>query len=356
VPRQRIADNGLPDRVYFNHGAYFYAPKGSTKWINLGRARIPALKEHERILAEQGARSVRPGAKISAYMDKYAVEHFPKLAAATQRTRRLNLANLREIFGDMYPDDVTAVDIYAYKELRRASPGQANGEIGALSHLYTKMIEWGGATKNPCFRIVKFQKGERERVPSIQELNAFCALAKNPIVPLYIQIKLAWGLRKKDILDLPRIPLSADYFDIEISKSKRWRDKEQARKGQVRRLVITPRIWDLISAVYALPGRPNICQHLFSPARGRNRGKRYSESGFDSVLETVHEAFEKAGGRPFNEHDIRASTATLDPLNAKKRLGHKHQSTTDKYLRQFDIERIEPLDIALTVPLKRPAK
>jgi integrase len=167
------------------------------------------------------------------------------------------------------------------------------------------------------------------------------------MVPLYVQLKLSWGLRKKDILDLPALSPTTTEHVLEISKSKRWREREGKRVGQKRRLVITPSIAALIAEVRALKGRPHICQNLFTPTRGKNRGKRYTDNGFDSILQNAMKKFVEEGGIAFHEHDIRASTATLDPTNAMKRLGHKRQATTDKYLRQLDVLEIVPLEVTL---------
>jgi integrase len=45
----------------------------------------------------------------------------------------------------------------------------------------------------------------------------------------------------------------------------------------------------------------------------------------------------------FTEHDIRAKTATDDPLNAQQRLGHKNRAMTDRYVKVRKIEKVKPL-------------
>ena len=45
----------------------------------------------------------------------------------------------------------------------------------------------------------------------------------------------------------------------------------------------------------------------------------------------------------FTEDDIRAKTATDDPLNAQQRLGHKSRAMTDRYVRVRKVEKVKPL-------------
>ena len=45
----------------------------------------------------------------------------------------------------------------------------------------------------------------------------------------------------------------------------------------------------------------------------------------------------------FTEHDIRARTATDDPVNAQQRLGHQSRAMTDRYVRVRKVEKIKPL-------------
>ena len=45
----------------------------------------------------------------------------------------------------------------------------------------------------------------------------------------------------------------------------------------------------------------------------------------------------------FTEHDIRAKTATDDPLGAQQRLGHKSRAMTDRYEKVRKVEKVRPL-------------
>jgi integrase len=45
----------------------------------------------------------------------------------------------------------------------------------------------------------------------------------------------------------------------------------------------------------------------------------------------------------FTDHDIRAKTATDDPLGAQQRLGHKSRSMTDRYVKARKVEKVKPL-------------
>lgn len=81
--------------------------------------------------------------------------------------------------------------------------------------------------------------------------------------------------------------------------------------------------------------------HLFCT----RAGQPYTASGFDSIWQR---AMKKALGagvikERFTEHDIRAKTATDDPLSAQQRLGHKNRSMTDRYIKVRKVEKVKPL-------------
>lgn len=77
-------------------------------------------------------------------------------------------------------------------------------------------------------------------------------------------------------------------------------------------------------------------------AMGRRRKSRldlpqrvyfnHTSSGFDSIWQRAMRKAIEAGDlkERFTEHDIRAKTATDDPLNAQQRLGHQSRAMTDR--------------------------
>ena len=87
--------------------------------------------------------------------------------------------------------------------------------------------------------------------------------------------------------------------------------------------------------------RPIRGLHLFCT----RSGQPYTSSGFDSIWQrAMRKAIETGALKErFTEHDIRAKTATDDPLNAQQRLGHKNRSMTDRYVRVRQIEKVMPL-------------
>lgn len=343
---KRKHDDGLPELVYLEHGTYYYRPRRG-KRVNLGRARPAALIAHAKLLQGQGIAQNPASGRIGHYMDVYTRDEIPLKAPGTHRDLLRQMANLRSVFGAMHPADVHPTDVYAYLKARAAAPGQANQEKALLSHLYTKMLEWGAAKVNPCIGVKKFSIPARTRAPSLKELADFCALAQ-PIVGLYIQFKLATGLRKADILALPPIPDTATDFALEIGKSRRLNRSTGLRAGKRRRYLITPPLRALLARLDGLADHPKTPKGKPRPPRQAlfctRTGTPYTTDGFDCLLKTAYARWAAAGGERFHEHDIRATTATADKEGAQLRLGHTKQSTTDIYLRAFDVPTVTPLD------------
>ena len=93
----------------------------------------------------------------------------------------------------------------------------------------------------------------------------------------------------------------------------------------------------ILKRIYALK-RPQSSQALFC----NGKGKPYRTQSFVQNWYNAMNRAEAAGVERFHEHDIRATIATSEPQLAQLRLGHKHQTTTDIYLRNFDVPVVVP--------------
>ncbi len=348
--RHRNEADGLPERVALYHGAYYYRQKNGPK-IHLGRDRSLALVKHAALLQQKLPAG---GGLITHYIDRFLAETLPLAAPSTHRDLMRQFGNLRRAFGDMRPEQVEPTHIYEYMDRRaqpneelgwKGAPVQANREVSQLSQLFRRLIKWGVVKANPCRDVDRFTEFARARAPAIDELEEFKAVA-SPVIQLYIDFKLMTGLRVGDILDLPRIPIEAEGFEVEYGKSRRLNRTTGKREGKRKLYVITPELREVIRQIHALPGRPDITQALFST----RKGKAYTRQGFRNLFQYHAQKAWKKGVAPFRDHDIRATVASLDPVNARARLGHSKQSTTDRYLRQIAVESIIPLTLPPTSP------
>jgi len=84
---------------------------------------------------------------IAAYMSSPEWEQF---APNTRRSRSLILKSIRADAGDLKASEVTAADVRAGRDKRRATPAAANNRMKMYSALYSWGIEHGYATVNPA--------------------------------------------------------------------------------------------------------------------------------------------------------------------------------------------------------------
>jgi integrase len=321
--RRRKTRLDLPQRVYFNHGAYYYAPPVGGH-IHLGRDFGLAMAKWAEIVA-------RPArmATLGEVMDRYMLEVAPSKSPRTYQDNIKEMAKLRAVFGHMRPDEVTAPDIYAYMDARGA-PVRANREKALLSHVYSFAIRWGVVKDNPCRNVKRNTERPRDRYVEDAELEAFKSVAGD-FLRNYIDFKYLTGMRKGDILKLRLDALTDE--GIAVTQGKTGAKLIYLWDAELRTVV--DRIKAMRRRIRGL--------HLFCT----RSGQPYSASGFDSIWQrAMQKAADKGKGvlkERFTEHDIRAKTATDDPLNAQQRLGHKNRTMTDRYVKVRKVEKVKPL-------------
>jgi len=266
-------------------------------------------------------------ATMAEIMGRYLLEVARKKAPATYRDNIREMAKLRPAFGHMKPEEITAPDIYAYMD-GRGAPVRANREKALLSHIFSFAIRWGLTKDNPCRNVKRNPEKPRGRYIEDVELEAFKAIA-GPFLCNYVDFKYLTGMRKGDILRLRLDSLTNEGVSVVLSKT-------------TNRLVYlwTPELRSVVERIRTMP-RSVLGSNLFCT----REGAPYTTSGFDSIWQRAMQKAIAKGvlGERFTEHDIRAKTATDDPENAQKRLGHKTRSTTDRYIKAHQIERVTPL-------------
>ncbi len=319
--RRRKTRLDLPQRVYFSHGGYYFAPPIG-RWVHLGRDFPRAMAKWAEIVGRPSRMTT-----LAEVMDRYMLEVAPNKAPQTYGDNIKEMAKLRAVFGHMRPDEVTAPDIYSYMDARGA-PVRANREKALLSHVYSYAIRWGVVKDNPCRHVKRNPEKPRERYVEDAELEAFKAMAGD-FLSAYVDFKYLTGLRKGDILKLRLDALTDEGIAVTQSKT-----------GGRLIYLWEPALRAAVDRVKALP-RPIRGLYLFCT----RRGQPYSTSGFDSIWQRAMGKVLKAGvlRQRFTEHDIRAKTATDDPEFAQKRLGHKSRAMTDRYVKSRQVERVHPL-------------
>ena len=116
--------------------------------------------------------------------------------------------HLKPFFKDKSIAKVALFDIERYKRYRKdegAMPGTINRELSALSHLYTKAVEWRWIDHKPC--MIKKFKEDKGRIVYLtsEQIERFLDAAKqdqNEHVYPFIAIGLETSMRKMEILSI----------------------------------------------------------------------------------------------------------------------------------------------------------
>src|SRR5215813_15478192 len=97
--RRRKRDKYLPQRVYLDHGTYWFRPKQG-KPVNLGRDLADALTRYASIIGTQWT-----GRTLGDVIDRYRLEVLPrKRSPRTRDDESKALDRLKAVLGHMLPD------------------------------------------------------------------------------------------------------------------------------------------------------------------------------------------------------------------------------------------------------------
>lgn len=304
--RKRTRDVHLPQRVYLRSGSYYFVrPDG--KWIRLGRTEADMYQALGRLLGETSG-------TLTDLFGRYRREVLLRKAPRTQKDQGRQLARLDAVFGHMQPDQVRSSDIAAFLDTY-PGPVQANRHVALLSHVYTKLIRWGIAERNPCTGVERNKEKPRDRYVTDDEFWAVWEMA-----PRHIQLlmELAYWTGQR-LGDLVRLEL-ADCRDDGIHIT-------QGKTG--RRIIIAYSLVldDILKRAQA--GVASIRWLIRRPD-----GQPYTLSGVSSAWQRLQRAALADGAivERFTFHDIRAKSASDHPDGSH--LGHTNPATLRRFYRR----------------------
>lgn len=321
--RKRRLDRHLPQRVYLVHGAYYFRPKVGSA-VRLGADIGEALAKYATIVSRQWR--VRT---LGDVIDRYRAEILPlKGSPQTRSDQSRQLGELKRVFGDLLPDNITAQHCYRYYDTRRGVNGEpipttARQEISLLGHVFAKAIRWGAANSNPARDLSLGPKPAQRAQVTMDQVQALQAHA-NDRLALVIDLAICTGQRQGDLLSLRREQITKDGVYFRQSKTKarvliEWSADLEALIARCKAL--EPQ----------LPG-----EYLIRQGQGKRRGMRYTSKGFQSIWKRAMAKHVAAGGQHFTFHDLRSVSAdgAATPEEARDRLGHADVATTKRhYLR-----------------------
>lgn len=313
--RRRKNDKHLPRRMYLEHGAYYFVPKGAKK-LRLDADLGVALTKYAALIGNQW--SLRT---LGDVIDKYRAEVLPlKRSQQTRDDEGRSLDRLKKAFGHMLQDSVTAVHCYGYMDARRNREGKpvpvaARHEIVLLGHICKKGIRWGAGSLNPASRLELPKRARRRRVP-MEWVDQVRALA-SARMRLAIDFAVMVGQRRADTLKLKWSDVREDGIYVKQGKTEAELLMEHSADLDAlleRAKAMTPHI-------------PR--EYIIRKASG----KPYSASGFSSNWQRLMAKHVAGGGERFTFHDLRGVSANGAETaeEAQARLGHKSIETTKRF-------------------------
>lgn len=320
--KPRLHHRNLPQRVYFKHGSYYFVDV-SNKWVPLGKEYGAAMQKWAAMIQPAVGR-----VRISAVMNAYIAEELPSRKKSTQDNYLISIAQLRPVFGEMWPEDVEPKDIYRFMRLRNA-PVRANRDVAVLSNIMNQAIRMGLINANPCKQVRRNEENPRTREVLDSEVHAFMPFCPEWL-QCYIRLKLKTGLRQGDLLNIRLDQLRDDGLYVETGKrGKRllftWTDDLEAVINSIKQLR------HKVSSMYLI--------------NSQKKGTKLSSAGFKSAWKRAMADAKAAGIESFAENDLRAKVATEARdlgQNATAMLGHSSDAVTKRHY-QRGTQKVEPL-------------
>lgn len=319
VGRKRKSNKGLPQRVYLNHGAYYFVGPDN-KWRPLGKT----IAQMYRALAELEGVG-HDGATMDGLFSRYLKEVSAKRASAASRTNdHRNVLTLRPVFGSMRPKEVRPVHVRGYLD-RRSAKVAGNREKATLSHVFTKAMDWGIVDANPCKGIHRNPEKPRDRYVDDHELLAVAEHA-SPWLRRLVRMAYLTGQRPQDILSMTRQQVT--------DAGVRFKQQKTGKKLMVE---WAPEFSEVVA---------DCLEHASDMLLFHLRGKPYSrwalQSAWRRAINKTKALAQKEGREfePFQLRDLRAKGAS--DAGDKGLLGHASKDTTRRiYVRSW--QKVKPV-------------
>lgn len=308
--RQRRLD--LPPlmhcRVRGGSVRYYYGRQN----IALGGDFTTALRRY----AELHTGSAGPGTFAEA-VRLYQRDELAKRAPKTQAEYTRQLATLSLVFGAMALDAIQPADVRDYMDARGYAIA-ATREKALLSAVFNfARAKRLTRAPNPCAGI-HGTKAQRDRYVTDAELLDALGRADWTLAG-FLELCYLTGQRPSDVTRMRRTDVQDGALHV-----------RQAKTGAKVRLRVLGPLDDLLTR---LTSHPVASVYLVRDERGQ-----------PITLAALRKRFDRLGC-DWQIRDLRAKYATDigDPVKARRGLGHRHQSTTDTYLRDRAGDLADPI-------------
>ena len=299
--------------------------------------------------AKNGRLNLPKGRKLALTFSEAATQYLAKLVQEDgkdlpMKCYRLNM-HLIPFFGDTQLAKITTFDVERYKKQRgselvvrpngpggkpsvggKTKPATINRELAALSHLFSKAVEWGWVGHRPAG--IKRLKEHSGRITylTVEQIERLLKMAEgdqNRQIHPFIKIGLDTSMRKTEILSIRREHINLQQLVIYIPKAK----------GGAREQPITADLGEYLST-YVSTLQPNE-QWLFPSLT--------SKSGRTVNLDKPFRRCVLLAGLDVKQvirHTLRHTAIThlvqagVDLPTVKRISGHKNLSMVERYSHQ----------------------
>ena len=336
----------LPNRVYANHGRFYYVHRDG-RWENLGTD-LGEVKRKGNLYNDPGSTF----GTLEYYLNAFVVACEKRvarndLAQRTYEDYRQNVESLKAFFGKMTPTGVEPKHVAQYLDLgaELSRPVRANREKACLSACFTWLIRVGeGSVKiNPCVGVRRNKEVPRERYVEHAEYQSVRDIAVRQVRCLMDLIYTTLQ-RPEDIIGwTPANIIQKREADGTMRKVIR---NDQGKTGKIVDIAITPEIESIlrdlrVDGAATGPGMTFI--HT-------GQGNPYTYDGLSGMLRRyVNQARDEPSKfEGFGFYDLKGKGATdmwlsgipLEQIQAL--CGHESLKTTEIYVKCRWRGTIEP--------------
>lgn len=313
--RPRKLQRNLPACVYHRHGAYWYVKKG--KWLRLGADLRVALERYAKL-------ADGPKGEMPDLIDKVLDHVRPTLAKSSAEQYDMLGARLKKMLCEFSPAQVRPKDVAAVKLALAKTPNTANRTLSVLSIVFKHAVEWQIVDSNPCLGIMRFKEAKRDRYITDDE---FARIRSHATPKLRVLIDLAYYTAQRigDVIMIRHSDVTKEGVQF-----------KQKKTGTKLTVLWSPGLRAATAAAKALEGKVATMTIMASRKR--------KPLDYKTMQELFQAACKAAGVENVHLHDIRAKALTdakRQGLNATALAGHKNESMTDRYIRQFDSPTVQ---------------
>lgn len=312
-------NSDLPKRMHYKHGRYYYVHRN--KWTPLAKEYHLALQEY--------ARLIKPASSEFSGLCNRARTHFlESVKGSTFKTYEIALERIERAFTEFLPSEVKPKHVYAFLNHYRQTPAMANTMRNVLKSVMQTAVKEGLADSNPVRDVEPFQTKKRDRYLTDSEYQAIRENASNTL-KLIMDMLYLTGQRIGDVLKIKHSDITSEGIFF-----------QQQKTGTKLMVAMSPDLERTIKAAKEL----HYCVRGITLFHTR-QGKPFA---YWTVRTLWKRATEAAKIENANIHDIRAKTGTdarRGGLDSMKLLGHKTETSHNRYLRGKEIPLAEPVTL-----------